>query len=97
MVVARETIYWRVEGSLLDLSAVRPVGYFTWNAQSFLERWARRGGVALLALVRPLLFATDRKFAPRALHMLLRGGSRDRLDLPAEESLRYTLKPQLKP
>ena len=97
MVVARETIYWRVEGSLLDLSAVRPVGYFTWNAQSFLERWARRGGVALLALVRPLLFATDRKFATRALHMLLRGVSRDRLDLLGEEYFHYILKPQLKP
>lgn len=89
--------FWRVEGSLLDLSAVRPVGYFTWNAQSFLERWARRWGVALLALVRPLLFLTDRVFATRALHSLLRGVSRDRLDLLGEEYFHYILKPQLKP
>jgi long-chain acyl-CoA synthetase len=89
--------FWRVEGSLLDLSAVRSVAYFTWNAQSFLERWARRWGVALLALVRPLLFATDRVFATRALHSLLRGVSRDRLDLLGEEYFHYVLKPQLKP
>jgi len=89
--------FWRVEGSLLGLSAVRPVAYFTWNAQSFAERWARRGGVALLALVRPLLFSLDRVFATRALHTLLRGVSRDRLDLLGEEYFHYILKPQLKP
>ncbi len=89
--------FWRVEGSLLDLSAVRQVAYFTWNAQSFLERWARRWAAALLALVRPLLFATDRVFATRALHSLLRGVSRDRLDLLGEEYFHYILKPQLKP
>ncbi len=88
--------FWRVEGSLLDLTAVRPVAYFTWNAQSFAERWARRGGAALLALVRPLLYATDRVFATRALHMLLRGVSRDRLDLLGEEFFHYVLKPRLK-
>src|SRR5262249_52556887 len=88
--------FWRVEGSLLDLGALRPVAYFTWNAQSFLERWARRGGVALLALVRPLLFAADRIFATRVLHTLLRGVSRDRLDLLGEEYFHYILKPQLK-
>src|SRR5438309_478018 len=37
--------YWRVEGSLLELGAMRPVGYFTWNARSFAERWARRAGL----------------------------------------------------
>ena len=89
--------FWRVEGSLLDLSAVRPVAYVTWNAQSFTERWVRRGGMTLLALVRPLLFALDRVFATRALHMLLRGVSRDRLDLLGEEYFHYVLKPQLKP
>jgi len=73
------------------------VAYFTWNAQSFAERWARRGGVALLVLVRPLLFATDRVFATRALHSLLRGVSRDRLELLGEEYFHYVLKPQLKP
>jgi len=89
--------FWRVEGSLLDLSAVRPVAYFTWNAQSFLERWARRWGVALGALVRPLLFLSDRVFATRVLHTLLRGVSRDRLDLLGEEYFHYVLKPELKP
>ena len=67
------------------------------SAQSFAERWARRGGLGLLALVRPLLFGLDRVFATRALHMLLRGVSRDRLDPLGEEYFHYVLKPQLKP
>src|SRR5580704_1552168 len=32
---ARERIFWRVEGSLLNLTAVRPVGFFAWNSQTF--------------------------------------------------------------
>ncbi len=88
-------IFWRVEGSLLNLSAVRPVGFFTWNAQRFSERWARRGGLALLALIRPALYATNRVFATRVLHMLLRGVSQDRLDLLGEEYFHYLLKPWL--
>ncbi|HWP44628.1 MAG TPA: HAD family hydrolase, partial [Blastocatellia bacterium] len=87
--------FWRVEGSLLNLSAVRPVGFFTWNAQSFLERWARRGGLAISALGRPLLYATNRVFATRFLHTLLRGVSRDRLDLLGEEYFHYILRPRL--
>ena len=89
--------FWRVEGSLLNLGAVRPVAFFTWNAQSFSERWLRRGGVALLALIRPLLFSFDRIFATRVLHTLLRGVSCDRLDLLGEEYFNYVLKPKLKP
>ena len=92
----RPAIYWRVEGSLLNLSAVRPVAYFTWNAQTFSERWKRRGGLFLLALVRPLLYAIDRIFATRVLHTLLRGISRDRLDLLGEEYFEYVLEPQLR-
>jgi long-chain acyl-CoA synthetase len=90
-------IFWRVEGSLLNLTAVRPVAFFTWNAQSFAERWARRGALALSALFRPLLYATNRVFATRVLHILLRGVSRDRLDLLGEEYFHYVLKPRLKP
>lgn len=89
-------LFWRVEGSLLNLGAVRPVAFFTWNAQTFAERWARRGGLGLLALIRPFLYATDRIFATRVLHALLRGVSRDRLDLLGEEYFDYVLKPRLK-
>ncbi len=88
-------MYWRVEGSLLRLSAVRPLTFFTWNAQSFAERWARRGLIALSAMVRPFLFASDRILATRALHTVLRGVSRDRLDLLGEEYFEYVLKPRL--
>ncbi len=92
-----EPVFWRVEGSLADLTAVRPVAYFTWNAHTFAERWARRGALFLEALVRPILYATNRVFATRVLHALLRRISRDRLDLLGEEYFHYVLRPQLKP
>src|SRR5579871_1482088 len=93
----REPVYWRVEGSLLQVGALRPVGFFTWNSQSFSERWARRLGMAGMALTRPFAYAVSRTFATRFLHTLLRGVSRDRLDLLGEEYFHYVLKPQLRP
>jgi thioester reductase-like protein len=89
--------YWRLEGSLLELGALRPVGFFTWNSQSFSERWARRAGMAGMALARPFAYGLSRTFATRFLHTLLRGVSRDRLDLLGEEYFHYVLKPQLRP
>ncbi len=91
-----EPVFWRVEGSLLELGALRPVGYFTWNAQSFAERWARRAGMGFMGLLRPFTYLANRTFATRLLHTLLRGVSRDRLDLLGEEYFHYVLKPQLR-
>src|SRR5690242_16882045 len=88
--------YWRVEGSLLEVGAMRPVGFFTWNSQSFSERWARRLGMAGMALTRPFAYAASRTFATRLLHTLLRGVSQDRLDPLGEEYFHYVLKPQLR-
>jgi long-chain acyl-CoA synthetase len=89
-------VYWRVEGSLLDLTAVKPVAFFTWNAQTFTERFRRRGLIFLMAALRPMLYSTNRKFATRAVYAVLRGVTRDRLDLLGEEYFQYKLKPQLK-
>jgi alcohol-forming fatty acyl-CoA reductase len=91
-----EPIFWRVEGSLLNLTAVRPVGFFTWNAQSFLERWMRRGLMGILAIARPFFYLSNRVFATRVLHTVLRGESRDRLDLLGDEFFQYYFKPRLK-
>jgi long-chain acyl-CoA synthetase len=88
--------FWRVEGSLVALGAVRPVAYFTWNSHTFAGRWARRGGALALALVRPFLYASNRVFATRVLHTLLAGVTRDRLDSLGEEYFEYVLKKQLK-
>ena len=93
---AAPTVYWRVEGSLLDLTVVQPVAFFTWNAQTFSERFRRRGLIFLMAVLRPFLYSTNRKFATRAVHTVLRGVTRDRLDLLGEEFFHYKLKPQLK-
>ena len=89
-------VYWRVEGSLADLTTVRPVAFFTWNAQTFLERWVRRGMVLVMAVLRPFLYAVHRVFATRMVHTVLRGISRDRLDLLGEEYFKYKLQPYLK-
>src|SRR5882762_2362782 len=94
--VAGHLVYWRVEGSLLELSALRQVGFFTWNAQSFAERWRRRAGMALMTLLRPIAYLLGRTRATRLLYMLLRGVTRDRLDLLGEEYFEYFLKPRLR-
>src|SRR5882762_3594297 len=93
----RSATYWRVEGSLLEVGAMRLVGFFTWNAQSFSERWARRLGMSAMALSRASACAAGRTFATRVLHTLLGGVSKDRLDLLGEEYFHYVLKPQLRP
>jgi len=86
---AAARVYWRVEGSLLELTTVRPIAFFTWNGQTFIERWMRRGLVLVMALLRPFLYATNRMFATRVVHTVLRGISRDRLDLLGEEYFQY--------
>jgi len=92
----RALTFWRVEGSLVALGAVRPVAYFTWNSHTFAGRWARRGGALALTLIRPFLYASNRVFATRVLHTLLAGVTRDRLDSLGEEYFEYILKKQLK-
>src|ERR1700730_10889785 len=94
---AKSVSYWRVGGSLLELGGLRPVLVFSWDSRSYAERWARRAGMAGMALVRPFTYAASRTFATRFLHTLLRGVSRDRLDLLGEEYFQYILKPQMRP
>src|ERR1700684_519600 len=53
--------------------------------------------MGVLAVARPFLYASDRVFATRVLHAVLRHTSRDRLDLLGEEFFEYFLKPRLKP
>ena len=89
-------MYWRVEGSLLELTAVRPVAFLTWNSQTFIERWLRRGVVLLMAALRPFLYALNRMFATRVVYSVLRGISRDRMDLLGEEYFQYKLRPHLR-
>jgi long-chain acyl-CoA synthetase len=89
-------VYWRVEGSLLELTTVRPIAFFTWNSQTFIARAVRRSLVLLMALLRPFLYAANRVAATRIVHAVLRGVTRDRLDLLGEEEFEYKLKPLLK-
>ncbi len=89
-------VYWRVEGSLLELTTVRPIAFFTWNSQTYIARAARRSLVLMMALLRPFLYAANRVAATRIVHAVLRGITRDRLDLLGEEEFEYKLKPLLK-
>jgi len=88
--------YWRVEGSLFEMSALRSVGYFNWNSQSFLERWVRRGAMIGVSLLRAPTYLASRTFATRFLHGVLRGITRDRLELLGEEYFQYELKPRMR-
>jgi long-chain acyl-CoA synthetase len=89
-------VYWRVEGSLLELTTVRPIAFFTWNSQTYISRALRRTMVLAMALLRPFLYAANRVAATRIVHAVLRGITRDRLDLLGEEEFEYKLKPLLK-
>src|SRR5260221_5510146 len=89
--------YWRVEGSLLEVGAMRLVGFFTWNAQSFSERWARRFGMAAMGLSRPLSYAASRTLPNPPLHTLLRRGSPERLHLLGGEDFHFLLQPPMRP
>jgi long-chain acyl-CoA synthetase len=92
----REVSYWRVEGSLFEISALRSVGFFNWNSQSFLDRWIRRSGMAAITLLRPPAYLSSRTLSTRFLHSVLRGITRDRLDLLGEEYFQYVLKPGMR-
>ncbi|HKI12270.1 MAG TPA: SDR family oxidoreductase [Candidatus Acidoferrum sp.] len=92
----RELSYWRVEGSLFEISALRSVGFFNWNSQSFLDRWIRRGAMAAITLLRPPAYLSSRTLSTRFLHSVLRGITRDRLDLLGEEYFQYVLKPAMR-
>jgi long-chain acyl-CoA synthetase len=81
---------------LLELTTVRPIAFFTWNSQTYIARAARRSLVFLMALLRPFLYAANRVAATRVVHAVLRGITRDRLDLLGEEEFEYKLKPLLK-
>ncbi len=89
-------VYWRVEGSLLELTTVRPIAFFTWNSQTYIARAMRRTLVFVMAALRPFLYAANRIVATRIVHSVLRGITRDRLDLLGEEEFEYKLKPLLK-
>jgi len=92
----RQVTYWRVEGSLLEISALRSLGFFNWNSQSFLERWVRRSAMLANGLLRPPSYLASRTFATRLMHTVLRGITRDRLDLLGEEYFQYELKPRMR-
>jgi len=58
------TVYWRVEGSLLDLTVVQPVAFIYWNAANLLG--SASGDAALffwMAALRPFFVFDQPQFA----------------------------------
>ena len=92
----RPVRYWRVEGSLFEMSALRSIAFFNWNSQSFSERWVRRAGMVGLTILRPPYYLASRMFATRSLHTVLRGITKDRFELLGEEYFQYELKPRMR-
>ncbi len=90
-------VYWRVEGSLVNLRVLHPIAFFSWRAQSFAQKWVRRSLLLLMALLRPFMYAAHRIFATRAVHAILQMVSRDRLDLLGQEFFEDEIRPKLKP
>ncbi|MGH9813473.1 MAG: SDR family oxidoreductase, partial [Candidatus Acidiferrales bacterium] len=90
-------VFWRVEGSLLNVNATHAVAFFSWNAHTFAGRSVRRALLVLLTLLRPVLYLLHRVMATRVLHTLLRNVSRDRFDLLGEEYFQYVMKRKLNP
>lgn len=90
-------VFWRVEGNLLNLGALRPLAFFARNAQGLSEGWTRLAGLTLLAPVSLIVSLIHPVFAIRLLHTILRGMSRDRLDLLGEEYFHYVLQQWLEP
>jgi long-chain acyl-CoA synthetase len=93
---APEQTIWRVEDNLVDLGAVRPLGFFARNAHRYSERWKRVAVLTGMSGLRVLLYATSPVLSCRVLHLALRGMSRDRLDILGEEYFETFLKPRLK-
>jgi len=93
---ARDETFWRVEDSLLDLGAVRPLAFFARNAHRYSERWKRVAALYGVAGLRVLLYATSPVLSSRVLHLMTRGMSRDRLDALGEEYFEVCLEPRLK-
>jgi len=93
---SRDERVWRVEDSLVDLGAVRPLAFVARNAHRYSERWKRILVLYVMAMVRVLLYATSPVLAARFLHLCLRGMSRDRLDVLGEEYFKVYLQHRLK-
>lgn len=93
---AQEQTIWRVEDNLVDLGAVRPLGFMARNAHRYSERWKRVAALSGLSALRVLLYATSPALSSRVLHWPLRGMSRDRLEALGEEYFETFLRPRLK-
>jgi len=93
---AKDEIIWRVEDSLLDLGAVRPLAFFARNAYRYSERWKRLATLYGVSVARVLLYSTSPVLSSRVLHLCLAGMSRDRLEILGEEYFEIYLRQRLK-
>ncbi|MEZ6084768.1 MAG: SDR family oxidoreductase, partial [Phycisphaerae bacterium] len=88
--------FWRVEGSLVDRGVIREIVFLAVNCQTFFGRWTRFLGLVFLAPISILISLFHQGYSQRILHLVLRGISRDRLDVLGEEYFEYVLRPRMR-
>ncbi len=88
--------FWRVEGGLVDRGVIREIVFLAVNCQTFFGRWTRFLGLAFLAPISVLVSLFHQGYSQRILHVVLRGISRDRLDVLGEEYFEYVLRPRMR-
>ncbi|NOX59468.1 MAG: NAD-dependent epimerase/dehydratase family protein [Planctomycetes bacterium] len=88
--------FWRLEGSLVSRGAIREVAFLAINCQTFFGRWTRLLGLGMLAPISVLISLIHQGWSQRIFFLVLRGISRDRLDVLGDEYFEYVLRPRLR-
>jgi long-chain acyl-CoA synthetase len=88
--------FWRIEGGIVDRGVIREIVFVAVNCQTFFGRWTRFLGLAFLAPLSILVSLFHQGYSQRILHVVLRGISRDRLDVLGEEYFEYVLRPRMR-
>ncbi|GJM24355.1 MAG: hypothetical protein DHS20C16_07700 [Phycisphaerae bacterium] len=88
--------FWRVEGGIVDRGVIREIIFLAVNCQTFFGRWTRFLALAFLAPISIIVSLFHQGYSQRILHIVLRGISRDRLDVLGEEYFEYVLRPRMR-
>ena len=71
---------WRgntpTKGATSEVSALRSVGFFNWNSQSYLDRWIRRSGMAAVGVTCGRRLISPAARFPRGFSTVCCGESR---------------------
>jgi len=83
-------VYWRVEGSLLELTTTRPIAFFSWNSQTFASRQWRRSLVLFNRAAASVFVCGEPQGGDAIVHAVLRGITRTGLICSGRKSFQYS-------